>query len=114
MFQKTIKTAFISLISIILIHYLYVFFKTNLTVPKIKDLVERPEKKYKEIYASLSSKSTDTKPTIVPEKKPDGAGLDMKLELKNYLKGLEIVKPIPQGLVPAEKYDPFSINYEQI
>ena len=71
MFFWVIQNIIISLVLIILIHYLYVFFKTNLTVPKIKDLVERPEKKYKEIYASLSSKSTDTKPTIVPEKKPD-------------------------------------------
>ena len=109
-----IQNIIISLVLIILIHYLYVFFKTNLTVPKIKDLVERPEKKYKEIYASLSSKSTDIKPIIVTEKKQDDAGVDMKLELKNYLKGLEISEPIPQGLVPAGKYDPFSINYEQI
>ena len=35
----------ISLVIIILVHYLFVFFKTNLTVPKIKDLVNRPEKK---------------------------------------------------------------------
>ena len=64
-----IKQIIISLVIIILIHYLYLFFKTNLTVPKIKDLVNRPEQKYKEMYESLKPPTLQTK--------------DMKLELKN-------------------------------
>ena len=76
MFLWILKQIILSLIVIILIHYLYIFFKTNLTVPKIKDLVNRPEQKYKEMYKSLEKKTTNESP------------LDMKIELKNYLKGL--------------------------
>jgi len=110
MFFWVITNAVISLVIIILIHYLYVFFKTNLTVPKIKDLVERPEKKYKEIYASLSTNNAKESTILKPKK---DEGVDMKLELKNYLKGLEIPQP-QQDMAAAEKYDFFSNNYEQL
>ena len=39
MIYWTLKWIVVSLILIFLIHYLYLFFKTNLTVPKVKDLV---------------------------------------------------------------------------
>lgn len=111
MFFWVIKNAIISLVIIILIHYLYVFFKTNLTVPKTKDLVERPEKKYKEIYASLSTKNTKNNENEKEEAKEKD--VDMKLELKNYLKGLEIRQP-QQEMAAAETLDYFSNNYEQL
>ena len=77
MFLWIVKQVIISLIIIILVHYLYIFFKTNLTVPKIKDLVHRPEQKYAEIYKSPN-------PAPKHENKTN-----MKLELKNYLKNLK-------------------------
>lgn len=112
MFFWVITNAVISLVIIILIHYLYVFFKTNLTIPKTKDLVERPEKKYKEIYASLST-NTSKESTILKPRKDEDKGVDMKLELKNYLKGLETTQP-QQDMAAAEKFDFFSNNYEQL
>jgi len=86
MFLWIFKHVIISLVIIILIHYLYVFFKTNLTVPKIKDLVHRPEEKYKEIYNSI--------PQSIPEKHPEQKQEEkqtpnMKQELKNYLNNLK-------------------------
>ena len=53
MFYLILKWTIISLILIILVHYLYSFFKTTLTVPKIKDLVNRPAGAYKEIYETI-------------------------------------------------------------
>ena len=47
MFFEIIKTIIISLILIFLIHYLFLFFKDNLTIPKTKDLVSKPLEKYK-------------------------------------------------------------------
>jgi hypothetical protein len=38
-----------------LLHYLYSFFKTTLTSPKIKDLVNKPMRKYDSIYDSLEN-----------------------------------------------------------
>ena len=43
----------LSIIIISIIHYIYVFFKDNLTVPKIKDLVKKPKQQYTNIYESL-------------------------------------------------------------
>jgi len=39
---------------IFLVHHLILFFKSTLTVPKIKDLVNAPAQKYENIYNILS------------------------------------------------------------
>jgi len=98
MFLWIIKQIMMSLIIITLIHYLYMFFKQNLTVPKIKDLINRPEQKYKEIYRAI-------------EKKPqEKQSVDMKSELKNYLKGLG--KDITAA--PSANNNIFNNNFETL
>ena len=47
MFFELFKWTIISFIVIVLIHYLFIFFKDNLTIPKTKDLVSKPLEKYK-------------------------------------------------------------------
>jgi hypothetical protein len=84
-FQITI----ISIVLIFLVHHLINFFKSTLTVPKIKDLVNSPTKKYEQIYntISINNNSSENKfdydvLDLLP--KPD---IDsMKSELKNFLK----------------------------
>ena len=49
------KVAVVSFLFIFLLHYLYSFFKTTLTSPKVKDLVNKPMRKYDSIYDSLQS-----------------------------------------------------------
>ena len=69
----------ISLILIILIHHLYLFFKQNLTTPKIKDLVNKPLNNYNDIYKTINSRKTIY----------NGADKNvMKNELKQYFKTL--------------------------
>ena len=41
-----IQISLISIIFIFLVHHILMFFKKKLTVPKIKDLVNSPNKKY--------------------------------------------------------------------
>jgi hypothetical protein len=53
----TLKTIIISLMLIALIHYLYGFFKDTLTIPKVKDLVNRPAKRYDEMFNLMNNKS---------------------------------------------------------
>jgi len=101
MFIWIIKQGVLSLVIIVLIHYLYIFLKNNLTVPKVKDLVNRPEQKYKEIYKSLN---TPIKQSLEKPKQPQ----DMKTELKNYLKGL---KP---DITPASSGNIYNNNYETL
>jgi len=49
-----IKISLISITLIFLVHHLIGFFKTTLTVPKIKDLVNSPTQKYQGMFDTIS------------------------------------------------------------
>lgn len=53
MWYWIIKVSVLSLVFIFLLHYLYSFFISTLTIPKVKDLVTLPQKKYNEMFDSL-------------------------------------------------------------
>ena len=55
MLSWIIKITIISIIFIFLIHHLIIFFRDTLTVPKIKDLVNTPTKKYEDIFNTISN-----------------------------------------------------------
>ncbi len=59
MLSWIIQITIISIILIFLVHYLFNFFKETLTVPKIKDLVNVPNKKYENIF-NIISKTNET------------------------------------------------------
>lgn len=98
MFYLILKWTIISLILIILVHYLYSFFKTTLTVPKIKDLVNRPAGAYKEIYETIEKvksnereKLKETNANNISNSVPNGIIKNednMKDELKSFLNSL--------------------------
>ena len=75
----------ISLTLILLIHYLYVFFKNNLTEPKVKDLVNKPMKRYMEMYQTIDNQTMNNQTT---DNQNDDNHRQMKDELKNYLQTL--------------------------
>lgn len=77
-----IQMSIISLVLIILVHYLFTFFKTNLTIPKVKDLVNKPQKQYETLFDTMKETSIKPKPSSVEDNS------NMKNELKNYLKEL--------------------------
>ena len=58
MLSWIIQISLISIIFIFLVHHLLLFFKSTLTVPKIKDLVNSPNQKYQHIYDTISDNST--------------------------------------------------------
>ena len=82
MFLWILQSTIISIILIVLVHYLFSFFKSTLTIPKIKDLVHKPNQKYEDMIDTIQS----------------GRGLStmsshsdtssMKSELKNFLNDL--------------------------
>lgn len=76
MIFSIIFATIISIIFIVSIHYVYIFFKENLTTPKIKDLVNKPAEQYNNIYKDLE------------KEKKNNTSVDMKGELQNYLKSL--------------------------
>ena len=58
MLSWVIQTTLISIIFIFVVHYLINFFKSTLTVPKIKDLVNNPSKKYENMYSIINSNNS--------------------------------------------------------
>jgi len=62
MLSWIIQITIVSIILIFLVHYLFNFFKETLTVPKIKDLVNVPNKKYENMF-NIISKTHETNET---------------------------------------------------
>jgi cell shape-determining protein MreC len=79
----------ISLVVIALIHSIYNFLQSNLTTPKVRDLVNKPTKQYEEIYKSFKDKSNESNETN---------SSSMKNELQNYLKELSNKKEPPKNI----------------
>ena len=83
----TLQISIISIIMIFLVHHLLIFFKTTLTVPKIKDLVNVPQKKYQDIYNILSKDTSSGFNPINDVKQETKIEISsMKNELKSFLK----------------------------
>ena len=103
MLSWIIQITIISIILIFLVHHLINFFKSTLTVPKIKDLVNTPIQKYENIYNIINNSrqnndneyNNNNNNNIDINKKndytlidllPKNDELNMKNELKNFLK----------------------------
>jgi hypothetical protein len=92
MLSWIIQITIVSVILIFLVHHLINFFKTTLTVPKIKDLVNSPNHEYKNIYDIIKNNSntnsntaTETNYSLI-DLLPNTEEPTMKNELKNFLK----------------------------
>ena len=77
MIFEIIQYSVVSLIFIAIVHYLISHLTDNLTTPQVRDIVTSTNEHYEAIIKRLESGSTN-KPISV----------DMKDDLKNYLKGL--------------------------
>jgi hypothetical protein len=94
MLSWIIQITIISIILVFLVHHLINFFKSTLTVPKIKDLVNSPNQKYENIFDIIKNNSNSSE---IGVGKNDYSLIDllpktsesqpsMKNELKNFLK----------------------------
>lgn len=91
MLSWIIQMSIISIVFIFLIHHLLSFFKSTLTVPKVKDLVNSPTQKYQHIFDTLSksssSSSSYTNIDLLPTEMEElNSSSSMKNELKSFLK----------------------------
>tara|TARA_Y100000816_G_C26097302_1_gene580911 strand:+ start:1230 stop:1529 length:300 start_codon:yes stop_codon:yes gene_type:complete len=82
----------ISVLIIILTHYFFVFLKSNLTLPKLKDLLDNPRERYENMYKVIDNENKETiKDTIFEENTSGTTSINdlpeqnMKNELKNFL-----------------------------
>jgi hypothetical protein len=64
-----IQNVLFSISLIVVIHYLYIYFETTLTAPKVKDLIHCPKQKYKSLFDTIN-KNLDNNTT----KTADGRG----------------------------------------
>jgi hypothetical protein len=91
MLSWILRVSIMSLILIFLVHHLITFLTSTLTVPKIKDLVESPTKKYDNIFNIIShnvpeiNNNSYTELDLLPSA-PKDENESMKNELKNFLK----------------------------
>jgi len=96
MFFWILQRIILSFLFIAIIHYIYVFFKENLTIPKVKDLVNKTTQQYNAIYKSMSKSDTDTK--------------SMKHELQKYFNELSNDKTKEKAKDKVQKPDEFSFT----
>ena len=83
MFFWIVQTTILSVVFIFLVHYLIEFFKSTLTVPKLKDLVNSPTQKYQNMFNVIQTPNEPLAPYKISELIPQS---DMKNELKSFLK----------------------------
>ena len=88
-----IQQMLLSLVLIAIMHYIFEFFKNNLTEPRIKDLVNKPKVKYEQIYKNAS----------ISKQEPD-----MKAELQNYIQELSTEQEL------TSEDNVFDNNYQTI
>lgn len=96
MWYWIIKVSILSLVFIFLLHYLYSFFISTLTVPKVKDLVTLPQKKYNEMFDSLQQQQQQQQMLLQPMQRINGnnensanaSTQSMKEDLIHFLKDL--------------------------
>ncbi len=93
MWYWIIKVSILSLVLIYLLHYLYSFFVSTLTVPKVKDLVTLPQEKYNEMLLSLHQEQQQSQPfrrnnTINDINDNTTNNQSMKEDLIHFLKDL--------------------------
>ena len=82
--MRILKTVILSFVVIFLCHKLYLFFRSNLTIPKTKDLVISTDEKYSDIYDVI------TKNNELPNETEQPVENTMKNELQNYIKNISI------------------------
>ena len=54
MIFELFQNIFLSIIFIVVVHSIYKYFKNNLTIPKTKDLVNKPSLQYKKIQEEIN------------------------------------------------------------
>lgn len=94
-----LKWAIISFILIVLIHYLYSFFKSTLTIPKVRDLVNKPRERYNEMIDTI--KYNDIVKYKEKNNRDDNKEYNMQDELNNFLQDLKKNKNVSSEILSS-------------
>jgi hypothetical protein len=90
MWGTILSTSLITLLIMVLLHQTYNHLQATLTVPKVSDLVRRPEQKYREINEIIDNKNdteTKTRPKLLSTSTlpSESSATEMKDELRTFL-----------------------------
>jgi hypothetical protein len=116
MLSWIIQITIISIVLIFLVHHLINFFKSTLTVPKIKDLVNTPTQKYENMYniinqhKSVNNNSEVNNEYTLIDLLPKKDEPNMKSELKNFLKS-QLHNSQESGIMALEQSNNSYSNY---
>ena len=99
MLDSVVRFVIISVIIIVVMHSLYSFLVKNLTIPRVKDLVHKPQTQYENIFKSITSNNESSAIHELGSEKnklDDGINkqlsdnqIEMKNELKSYINDLK-------------------------
>lgn len=99
----TLQWTIISLILIMLVHYLYSFFINTLTVPKVRDLINKPVERYNEILSHEPVKH------ISSPSPPSVDTTEMQAELRDFLSNIKKgANSEQQKITPANEVGGYS------
>ena len=111
------QVVIVSFVIIFLLHNLYYFFKETLTIPKMKDMVKRPQQKYDALFRELSMHHTESKTATANANanatNDENDAASMKNELKRYMMELnapQSAQPQPHQPEPQQ----FNSNFIEI
>ena len=104
MLFSILKWTIISLTLIFLVHHLYLFLMNTLTVPKIRDLVNKPNEQYNDIYATLQKSGHAATVATAAVTQASVTQASMTEELTQFLNDLKKT-PAPTGVPANVKYN---------
>ena len=110
MLSWIIQISLISIIFIFLVHHLILFFKSTLTVPKIKDLVNSPNQKYQHIYDTILNKASSLPSESSSIELLPLTNDSMKDELKSFLKK-QLNKNVGGNDAVDRRFSNFNTNF---
>tara|TARA_A100001011_G_C14251513_1_gene818117 strand:- start:957 stop:1277 length:321 start_codon:yes stop_codon:yes gene_type:complete len=83
MFIFIVKNILLSVVVILLLHYIYNYLKNNLTTPKVKDLVHKPKIRYNQIIEVIKNSEMENIKNDLKEDEDE-----MKDELEKYMQSI--------------------------
>ena len=102
-----IKWFLISVLIIVLLHNLYLFFINTLTIPKVKDLINKPMEQYSEINNAINNSTNfnnksdnENDSENLPENK-------MQNELKSFLNNIKKEEIMTADVLNSSNYSTY-------
>ena len=99
-----IKWFFISGLIIVLLHNLYLFFINTLTIPKVKDLINKPIEQYNEIICSSNEYNNESDKSNYNEPTPEN---EMQNELKSFLNNIKKEEIMTADVLNSSNYSTY-------